>query len=66
MSELFAKPYKLAEVATALLDDFTADAGTVIAAINGIEQTELKTDLMAVSTRLFLSCLLTMRIAAYC
>lgn len=48
MSELFAKPYKLAEVATALLDDFTADAGAVIAAINGIEQTELKTDLMAV------------------
>lgn len=48
MSELFAKPYKLAEVATALLSDFTSDAAAVIAAINGIEQTELKTDLMAV------------------
>lgn len=48
MSELFAKPFKLAEVATALLADFTSDSEAVIAAIEGIEQTELKTDLMSV------------------
>jgi len=48
MSELFAKPFKLAEVATPLLAEFSSDSEAVIAAIEGIEQTELKTDLMSV------------------
>ena len=48
MSELFAKPFKLAEIATELLANFTSDSASVIAAIEGIDQTELKTDLMSV------------------
>lgn len=46
MSETFAKPWKLSDAATALLDDFSDDSATVVAAISGIEQTILKTDLM--------------------
>lgn len=48
MSDIFAKPFKLSDAAAELLGDFTGDSSSVISAINSIEQTELKTDLMAI------------------
>lgn len=48
MADVVAKPWSFSDAAIALLPDFSDDAAAVAAAIAGITQTVLKTDLMTV------------------